>query len=182
MIETTYIDRDRNIVVHYDAQATGPVTRFTVWNEGDEHVVVAEPGETSAQAMGRVHDELRRMRSAINCAQRRDPEWKQSGFHRGAQHRAAHVYAGIEPTREQVASHMKDWITWMLYQIANPRLNKNGTERVAALCALADLYGLSTANEALVLPTREQLAAELARRAAVRGDGDDSDRRRSGHH
>lgn len=173
MIETTYIDREQNIVVHYDAQATGPVTCFTIWHEGIERVVVAKRGESSAQAMQRVQDEVQRMRKDIDNSHRTGAGWRTaaSAYHTGAQHRAAHVYAGIEPTPEQVASHMKDWITWMLYQIASPTRNKDddGTGRVAALCALADLHGLNTAREAPLLPTREQLAAERARRAAVRG-------------
>ena len=90
---------------------------------------------------------------------------KNPAFVRGNPYRQAHIYAGIEPTREQVAAHMKQWIIWSLWQLACPQRNDRAMERIAALGALAELYGLHQPQTVRVkLPTLEQIEAELARR------------------
>ena len=166
---TNYTDHTQNIVVYYDTEATEPATRFVIWFEGADRHVVAEDGELPAATWGRVLASVQDMRRSLAEAEQRDPSWKNPAFVRGNPYRQAHVYAGIEPTREQVASHMKQWIIWTLWQLACPRRNKNAMERIAALGALAELYGLHQPPPVYVtLPTLEQLNDEIARRQAQR--------------
>lgn len=161
---TSYTDHTQNIVVHYDTDAE-PAKRFIVWVEGNDRHVVAEDGEFPGATWERVLATVQDMRRTLAEAQQRDPGWKHPAFVRGNPYRQAHVYAGVEPTREQVASHMKQWIIWSLWQLACPQRNDRAMERIAALGALAELYGLHQPQTVRVkLPTLEQIEAELARR------------------
>lgn len=164
----TYTNDAENIVVHYDTEAAEPATRFVIWLEGDDKHVIAKDGEFPGAVWERVCAEVRRMRHNLLMQEYLDSRQRMSrGLVRGNRHRAAHVYADIEPTREQVAGHVKEWMTWTLWQLACPHRNKNGTERVAALCALADLFGLNQPPPMYVtLPPNllELVEAELARR------------------
>ena len=162
---TSYTDHKQNIVVHHDTEATEPAKRFIIWIEGRDRHVVAQDGEFPGATWERVVASVQDMRQCLTEAERRDPIWKNPAFIRGNPHRQAHVYAGIAPTREQVAAHMKQWIIWTLWQLACPERNDNAMERIAALGALAELYGLHQPKAVYVtLPTLAQLEAEIARR------------------
>ena len=162
---TSHTDHDQNIVVHHDTEATEPAKRFIVWVEGSDRHVVAEDGELPAATWGRVLASVRDMRHSLAEAEQRDPAWKNPAFIRGNPYRQAHVYAGIEPTREQVSAHMRKWIIWSLWQLACPERNDNAMERIAALGALAELYGLHQPQTVYItVPTLEQLNAEIASR------------------
>ena len=161
---SNHTDDAHNIVVHYDTEATEPATRFIVWVEGNDRHVVAEDGELPAATWARVLEQVQDMRRSLAEAEQRDPAWKNPAFIRGNPHRQAHVYAGIEPTREQVAAHMRKWIIWSLWQLSNPYRNDNAMERIAALGALAELYGLHQPQTIyFAVPTLEQLNEEIAR-------------------
>src|SRR5690349_21372053 len=58
-------------------------------------------------------------------------------------HYLATVYAGIQPTEQQKQEHMKDWITFCLFQLADPARNKDADSRVQALITLSELHGLN---------------------------------------
>jgi len=167
---TNYTDHAQNIVVYHDTEATEPATRFVIWFEGADRHVVAQDGESPAATWERVLESVQDMRLNLFMQEFGDPRQRMSrGLMRGNRHRTAHVYAGIKPTREQVASHMKQWIIWTLWQLACPHRNKNAMERIAALGALAELYGLHQPQTVYVtLPTLEQLNDEIARRQAQR--------------
>lgn len=167
---TNYTDHAQNIVVYYDTEATEPATHFVIWFEGADTHVVAKGGEFPGATWERVCAEVRRMRHDLHQQEFIDPHQRMSrGLMRGNRHRAAHVYAGIKPTPEQVAGHMRQWLTWSLWQLACPHRNKNAIERIAALGALAELYGLHQPPPVYVtLPTLEQLNDEIARRQAQR--------------
>jgi len=63
---------------------------------------------------------------------------------------------------------MRKWIIWSLWQLSNPSRNDNAMERIAALGALAELYGLHQPKTVyMTLPTRKELDAEIARRKAL---------------
>lgn len=160
---TSYTDHKQNVVVHYDTANETP-KRFIIWIEGRDRHVVTEEGELPCATLERAFASVQDMRRSFADAEQRDPSWKNPAFFRGNPYRLAHVYSGVEPTREQVAAHMKQWIIWILWQLACPRRNRNATERVAALGALAELYGLHQPRTVCVtLPTLEQLEAEIAR-------------------
>lgn len=165
-----YTDDAQNIVVHYDTEATEPATRFVIWFEGADRHVVAQDGESPAATWERVLESVQDMRLNLFMQEFGDPRQRMSrGLMRGNRHRTAHVYAGIKPTPEQVAGHMRQWLTWSLWQLACPHRNKNAIERIAALGALAELYGLHQPPPVYVtLPTLEQLNDEIARRQAQR--------------
>lgn len=164
---TTFRNEKELLEIHYDTEATEPATRFVIWFEGLNTVIVANDGELSDALWERVLEQVRNMRHSFRDADHRDPHHLVSGYHRGNPWRTAHIYCGIEPTQEQVAAHMKQWIEWMLWQISNPWRNDNGDERVAALCALADLYGFTEPQKVRAeLPQHllELVEKELARR------------------
>ena len=56
----------------------------------------------------------------------------------------------------------QDRISARLYELADPKRNKNADTRVKALAALAELYGLHQ-PVSFTLPTLEQLNEEIAR-------------------
>lgn len=138
----THKDDLQLLTVHYDTEGAIP-TRYIIWFEGRDYVVVAEEGEFPGAVWERVLSEVRFMRQVVAISERLDPYLRDGRLRRGNPYRVAHVYAGIEPTPEQVKGHMRQWIEWSLWRLADPRRNDNGDERVAALCALSELYGLT---------------------------------------
>ena len=161
---TSRTDDKQNIVVHYDTEATEPATRFVIWFEGADRHVVAQDGESPAATWERVLESVQDMRLNLFMQEFGDPRQRMSrGLMRGNRHRTAHVYAGIKPTREQVAGHMRQWLTWTLWQLSNPYRNDNAMERIAALGALAELYGLHQPQTVYFkVPTLEQINAAIA--------------------
>ncbi len=93
------------------------------------------------------------------------------GAWRGREHYFATVYAGIQPPEQQKQEHMRDWISFCLYQLADPAHNKDEVARVDALIVLSELHGLTTPKpEPVTLPHNllELIENELARRQAQR--------------
>jgi hypothetical protein len=70
------------------------------------------------------------------------------------------VYADVSPTERQRQAIPKDRVSERLYQLADPRRNKDADSRVKALAAL---YGLQQ-PVSFTLPTLEQIEVDIARR------------------
>lgn len=156
----THIDRDNRLHVLFNDEHTAPAERYTVCFEGRNTVVIAKPWESPAAAWQRVLELVADMRAVIR-----------RGAWRGREHYFASVYAGIQPTEQQRAAHMHDWISFCLYQLADPAHNKDEVARVDALIALSELHGLTTPKpEPVTLPHNllELIENELARRQAQR--------------
>lgn len=150
----THTDQDNRLRVVFDNERTAPAERYAICFEGRDTVVVAQPWESPAAAWQRVLDTVADMRAIIR-----------RGAWRGRDHYFATVYAGIQPTEQQKQEHMKDWISFCLYQLADPAHNKDDKARVQALIALAELHGLNQPQTVYVtLPTLAQLDAEIAQR------------------
>lgn len=148
----THTDRDNRLRVVFDNERTAPAKRYTIFFEGRDTVVVAQPSESPAAVWQRVLDTVADMRAVIR-----------RGAWRGREHYFANIYAGIEPTDEQRKEPMKDWISACLYQLADPARNKDGDSRVEALIALSELHGITARRFVYVtLPTLEQIKAEIA--------------------
>ena len=155
----THTDRDNRLRVVFDNERTAPAERYAICFEGRDTVVVAQPWESPA-VWQRVLDTVADMRAVIR-----------RGAWRGRDHYFATVYAGIQPTEQQKQEHMKDWISFCLYQLADPAHNKDEVARVDALIALSELHGITApraVHVSMPLPTLEQLEAEIARRQAQR--------------
>lgn len=156
----THTDRDNRLRVVFDNERTAPAERYAIWFEGRDTVVVAQPWESPAAVWQRVLDTVAELRAVIR-----------RGAWRGRDHYFATVYAGIPPTEQQRAAHMHDWISFCLYQLADPSHNKDEVARVDALIALSELHGLTTPKpEPVTLPHNllELIENELARRQAQR--------------
>jgi hypothetical protein len=148
---TTVRDDKQLITIHYDTTVSD-IKRYTILNEGVSTVVVAGECEAADIVWQRVLDWVKDMRAALLNAQRNDPYMQQSGYLRGNPYRHAHVYAGIEPTQDDIKAHMKQWIVWSLWKLASPHHNcyGKGEERVAALTALAGLLGIHATKKVQV--------------------------------
>lgn len=151
----THTDRVNLVQVVYDNESTAPVNRYAIFYEGMNTVVSASPLESPAAVWQRVLELVADMRAVIR-----------RGAWRGREHMPATVYA-IEPTEQQQNEHMRDYISFCLYQLSEPAHNKDDDARVQALIALSDLHGLA-APRVLTLPTLDGVVAEIARRKALR--------------
>jgi hypothetical protein len=161
---TSHTNDEQNIVIHYDTDAES-TQRFTIWFAGCDRHVVTEKDECLSAVWERVCKKIIEMRHNLLFQEFSDPHQRMSaGLMRGNRSGTAHVYAGITPTRQQVAGHMKQFITWTLYQLACPRRNKNAMERIAALGALAEIHLHQPQTVYVTLPTLAELDAEIARR------------------
>ena len=148
-----HTDQDNRVHVVFDDERTAPAERYTIWIEGRDRVVVAQPFESSAAVWQRVLHQLADMRDVI-----RRGAWE------GREGIYATIYAGIRPTEQQKQAHIRDWIVFSLNRLANPVMNKDGESRVQALIALSELYGLNQPQTVYVeVPTLEQLDAAIAR-------------------
>lgn len=155
----THIDRDNRLHVLFNDEDTAPAERYTIWLEGRDRVVVAQPFEPPAAVWQRVLGQLADMRDVI-----RRGAWE------GREGIYATIYAGIRPTEQQKQAHIRDWIVFSLNRLANPAMNKDGESRVQALIALSELHGLAApraVHVSMPLPTLEQLDAEIARRQVL---------------
>ena len=151
---TPHTDRDNHLRVVFDDERNAPAERYTICFEGRDTVVVAQPWESPAAVRQRVLDTVAGMRAVIR-----------RGAWCGRDHYFATVYAGIQPTEQQKQEHMKDWITFCLFQLADPARNKDADSRVQALITLSELHGLNQPRTVyVILPTLEQIEAEIARR------------------
>jgi hypothetical protein len=149
---TTRTDADTRLHVVLDDEHTTPADRYTIWFEGRDSVVIAQPFESPDAVWQRVLGAVANMREVVL-----------RGILEGRGHYFATVYVGIEPTKQQKQEHMRDWITFCLYQLADPGQNKDGNSRVQALVALSKLHGLNRSQTVyLQLPTLEELNASIA--------------------
>ena len=73
----------------------------------------------------------------------------------------ATIFADVQATEQRMQSITKDRVSARLYELADPKRNKNADARVKALTALAELYGLHQ-PERYTLPTLEQINAAIA--------------------
>lgn len=150
----THTDHDARVHVVFDDERTTPAERYTIWIEGRDRVVVAQPFESPAAVWQRVLHQLADMCDVI-----RRGAWE------GREGIYATIYAGIRPTEQQKQAHIRDWIVFSLNRLANPAMNKDGDSRVKALIALSELYGLNEPQTVYIeVPTLEQLDAAIARR------------------
>lgn len=150
----THTDRDKRLRIVFDNERAAPAERYTVCFEGRDTVVNSQPFESPGAVWQRVLDTVADMRAVIR-----------RGTWRGREHYFATIYADGVPTDKQRKEHMRDWINFCLFRLADPALNKNGDSRVEALIALSELHGLNQPRTVYVtLPTLEQIEAEIANR------------------
>lgn len=152
---TTHTDRAARLHIVFDDERTAPPAHYTIWIEGRDRLVVAQPFESPAAVWQRVLGQLADMRDVI-----RRGAWE------GRDGIFATIYAGIRPTEQQKQAHIRDWIVFCLTRLASPSFNKDGDSRVQALVALSELHGLNQPRKVHVvaMPTLEQIDAEIARR------------------
>jgi len=68
----------------------------------------------------------------------------------------ATVFVDVSANEQQRQASTKDRVSERLYQLADPRRNKDADTRVKALSALAELYGLNQPQTVYItLPTRK---------------------------
>lgn len=159
---STHTDHTARLRIVFDSESTAPVERYTIHFEGRRTVVVGKPWESPAAVWQRVLELIADMRAVIR-----------RGAYRGREHYFATVYAGIQPTEQQQKGHMKDWISAMLYQLAD---SSRGRAQVDALGALAKLHGLQKPcrvprhmDDALRAHILSLVEAELAQRKVQTG-------------
>ena len=61
----THIDRTARVHVVFDDERTAPADRYTIWLEGRDRVVVAQPFESPTSVWQRVLHQLADMRDVI---------------------------------------------------------------------------------------------------------------------
>lgn len=138
---TTYRHEASRLIVHYDTNLPQP-TRFVIWLEGKGTTIVGKPGELPSAMWKRVVDRVHNMREGFSRAERMTPKQRYTaGMHIGSPHRFGNVYAGINPTQRQVQDHLRQWIVWALFKIADSKYS-TAMQRVDALIALSELLGM----------------------------------------
>lgn len=100
-----------------------------IWYEGRNRLIVRKSDESSAELYQRVLEQVQDMRLAVRY-----------GYWQGQELNFAHVYAGVKPSAADKRERMKEWCSTRLYDLAAH--HSDGATRVAALGALAELYGL----------------------------------------
>ncbi len=143
-MNTTYRDEANRLIVHYDTILPQP-TRFIVWLEGRGTTIVGRPGELPGAVWQRVVDWVRHMREGFVRAERTPANARHASMHCGNPYREGTVYAGIDPTPQQVREHLHQWVIWRLYQQADSPAS-SAMQKVNALSALAELVGLVPPN------------------------------------
>lgn len=146
---TTYTDHEKRLHVVFDDERTAPVENYTICLVGMNRHVVAQPWESAGATWQRVLDTVVGMRMTLPVS--------------GPQFYFATVFADVQPTEQRMQAVTKDRIAAHLYELADPKRNKNADARVKALAALAELYDLHP-PVSFTLPTLEQIEAEIARR------------------
>lgn len=140
MSVTTYRDEANRLTVHYDTTLPQP-TRFVIWLEGRGTTVASRPGELPGAVWQRVVNWVRHMRAGFVRAERMDAQHRHSSMHCGNPYGEGTVYAGIDPTPQQVKQHLEQWMIRKLYQQADSPVS-SAMQKVHALSALAELVGL----------------------------------------
>ena len=146
---TTYTDHDKRLHVVFDDERTAPVESYTICLVGMNRAIAAQPWESAGATWQRVLDTVAGMRMTLPLS--------------GPQFYFATVFADVPPNEQRMQAVTKDRIAAHLYELADPKRNKNADARVKALAALAELYDLYP-PVSFTLPTLEQIEAEIARR------------------
>ncbi|EHD2280225.1 hypothetical protein AB6919_000346 [Vibrio cholerae] len=141
----THTDNDKRLHVVFDDERTAPPENYTIQLVSMSRGVAAQPWESPAATWQRVLDTVAGMRASLDAPLLY----------------FATVFADVSPTEQQRQAITKDRVSERLYQLADPRRNKNADTRVKALAALAELYGLHQ-PVSFTLPTLEQIEAEIA--------------------
>lgn len=151
----THTDHDKRLHVVFDDERTAPTERYSIWLANTSRDVSAQPWESPAAVWQRVLDTVAGMRLAMLQQALSGPHFY-----------FATIFADVLPTEQRMQSITKDRVSARLYDLADPKRNKNAETRVKALAALAELYGLHQPVR-YTMPTLEQLDAEIARHMAT---------------
>ena len=143
----THTDQDKRLHVVFDDERSAPVENYTICLVGMNRAITAQPWESPAATWQRVLDTVAGMRMALPLS--------------GPQFYFGTVFADVQPTEQRMQAVTKDRISAKLYELADPKRNKNAHSRVKALAALAELHGLYQ-PVSFTLPTLEQLNAAIA--------------------
>lgn len=146
----THTDNDRRLHVVFDDERTAPPERYTIWLANISRDVSAQPWESASTAWQRVLGTVAAMRLAMLQQALSGPHFY-----------FATIFADVQATEQRMQSITKDRVSARLYELADPKRNKNADARVKALTALAELYGLHQ-PERYTLPTLEQINAAIA--------------------
>lgn len=153
-IKPTFTDHTARLRI-YAGEDADP-SRYVIWYEGRDRLIVRKRGESSADLYQRVLEQVQDMRLAVRY-----------GYWQGQELNFAHVYAGVKPSAADKRERMKEWCSARLYDLADH--HSDGATRVAALGALAELYGLhAPRRHAVNLPVSllALVNCELSRRRA----------------
>lgn len=146
----THTDHDKRLHVVFDDERTAPPENYTICLVSMNRQVVAQPWEPPAATWQRVLDTVAGMRLAMLQQALSGPHFY-----------FATIFADVLPTEQRMQSITKDRVSARLYELADPKRNKNADARVKALAALAELYGLHQ-PVSFTLPTLEQINAAIA--------------------
>lgn len=141
----THTDHDKRLHVVFDDERTAPPENYTIWLVSMSRGVAAQPWESAGATWQRVLDTVAGMRNGLDTPQLY----------------FANIFADVSPTEQQRQAITKDRVSERLYQMADPRRNKDADSRVKALAALAELYGLHQ-PVSFPMPTLEQINAAIA--------------------
>ena len=144
---TTYTDHDKRLHVVFDDERTAPVENYTICLVGMNRAITAQPWESAGATWQRVLDTVAGMRMTLPLS--------------GPQFYFVTVFANVQPSEQRMQAVTKDRISAKLYELADPKRNKNADARVKALAALAELYDLYQ-PVSFTMPTLEQLNAAIA--------------------
>ncbi|MFL9498659.1 hypothetical protein ACJMQP_01245 [Rhodopseudomonas palustris] len=126
---TTYTDHDKRLHVVFDDEHTAPPENYTICLVGMNRAITAQPWESPAATWKRVIDAVAAMRVALPPS--------------GPQFYFGTIFADVQPNEQRMQAVTKDRISAKLYELADPKRNKNADARVRALAALAELYGIT---------------------------------------
>lgn len=152
---TTHTDHDKRLHVVFDDERAAPVENYTICLVGMNRAIAAQPWESPAATWQRVLGAVAGMRIELMHKALSNPQFY-----------FATVFADVQPNEQRMQAVTKDRISARLYELADPKRNKNADARVKALAALAELYDLHP-PVSFTLPTLEQIEAEIARRQVL---------------
>lgn len=145
----THTDTDKRLHVVFDDERTAPPERYTIWLANTSRSPV-QAWESPGATWQRVLDTVAAMRLAMLQQALSGPHFY-----------FATIFADVQPTEQRMQSITKDRVSARLYEMADPKRNKNADTRVKALAALAELYRLHQ-PERYTMPTLEQINAAIA--------------------
>lgn len=146
----THTDYDKRLHVVFDDERTAPVENYTICLVGMNRAIAAQVWESPADTWQRVLDTVAGMRIELMHKALSGPQFYFST-----------IFADVQPTEQRMQAVTKDRISAKLYELADPKRNKNADARVKALAALAELYDLYP-PVSFTMPSLEQLNAAIA--------------------